>query len=95
MGAPYSKNCFGLPEKNFLSLVNLEKWWGLPKTSNIDLSTTKTLGAPSRNDGAFLKSNNNTALNYKNVGGSPKKSLGLPANKSFDSCEAREMAGAP
>ena len=47
MGAPYSKNCWEFPEKKLLSLVNLEKWWGLPKTSNIDATLKyKMLGAP-------------------------------------------------
>ena len=36
MGAPYSKNYWGLPEKKILSLANRGKWQGLPKTSNID-----------------------------------------------------------
>ena len=48
MGAPYSKNYLGLPEKK-MSLVNREKWQGLPKTSNIFATLNY------KNDGGSLK----------------------------------------
>ena len=46
--------------------------------------------------GGFLKCNNNITIKYKTLGAPYSNNCwGLPENKTFDSYEPRNMAGAP
>ena len=65
----------GSLKTKLLTLMNLEKWRGLPKIHQVQ----KHWGLPKELMRASYSNN----------------CWGLPENKTFDSCEPREIVGAP